>query len=155
MARFIGRYEHSLDVKGRVILPAKLRASFDTQAFLSQHDDRCLALWTPDEFDRQTEEMEAKQDLGPKERNRVRAWAASSVEIEMDRQGRVAIPQYLRAFAGLEDDKPVLIAGALNRIELWNPQEWAERVGPSEASFTTSEPDSSPAATGPSPATTM
>jgi MraZ protein len=141
VARFIGRHEHSLDNKGRVILPARFRSSFDTHAFISQHHDKCLALWTPDEFEKQLEEMETTQTLGPRERNTVRVWASGSVEVEMDRNGRVAIPQYLRAFAGLEEMKPVLVTGALNRIELWNPQEWAARVMPSEASFTTSETD--------------
>jgi MraZ protein len=145
VARFIGRYEHSLDNKGRVILPAKFRPSFDTHAFLSQHHDRCLALWTPEEFEKQLEEMESIQGLGSRERNNARVWAAGSVEVEMDRQGRVPIPSYLRAFAGLEEMQPLLVTGALNRIELWNPQEWEARVLPSEANFIADEPASPPA----------
>jgi MraZ protein len=141
VARFIGRYEHSLDSKGRVILPAKFRPSFSTHVFVSQHLDKCLALWTPDEFEKQLEVMEASQSLGANERNTARIWASGSVEVELDRQGRVAIPAYLRTFAGLEEMQPLLITGVLNRIELWNPQEWATRVLPSEATFTNSEPD--------------
>lgn len=134
MARFFGRYEHSLDAKGRVILPSRFRASFDTQAYLSQHHERCLALWTPEEFDKQLADMEATQDRGPKERNLARVWAAGLTEVEMDKQGRVAIPPYLREFAEL--DTAVLVVGALNRVELWNPPEWAARVAPSVASIT-------------------
>ena len=63
-ARFFGRYEHSLDVKGRVILPARFRASFGPQAFLSQYQDRCLALWPADEFEKQMTEMEVLQEQG-------------------------------------------------------------------------------------------
>jgi MraZ protein len=137
VARFIGRYEHSLDLKGRVILPAKLRSAFDTQAFLTQHLDRCLALWTPEAFDEQAVIMQAKQSIDA-ERNSVRLWAASSIEVEMDRQGRVAIPQFLRDFAGLEIERPLMITGAIDHIELWNLEEFAARVQSAEHKWTTS-----------------
>jgi MraZ protein len=135
-----------------MILPAKYRASFDTQAFLTQHVDKCLALWTPEEFERQIAEREASQDRSADDRNTVRVWASKAVDVEMDRQGRVAIPPYLRTFAGLAEGQPVLITGALNRIELWNPAEWAARVAPSESNFTDPPPDSpvaTPAASDP------
>jgi MraZ protein len=139
VARFFGRYEHSLDVKGRVILPARFRALFETQAFLSQHHERCLALWTPDEFEKQLTDMEEVQDRSQKDRNLARVWAAGLTELEMDKQGRVAIPAYLREYARLE--AAVLVVGALNRVELWNPGEWATRVAPSVAGFTDPPPD--------------
>ncbi len=139
MARFFGRYEHSLDAKGRIILPSRFRASFDTQAFLSQHLERCLALWTPEEFEEQLAEMQQRQDRSPRDRNVARVWAAGLTEVELDKQGRVAIPAYLREFAHL--DSGVLVVGALNRVELWNPPEWAARVAPSMADFTDPTPD--------------
>jgi MraZ protein len=133
-ARFFGRYEHSLDTKGRVILPARFRTHFDTQAYLSQYQDRCLAVWTPEEFEKQMADMEVTQEQSPRSRNLVRYLAAGSTEIELDRQGRMAIPVLLREFAGLSS--AVLVTGALNRIELWNPEEWDVRVKPSEARLT-------------------
>ena len=136
-ARFFGRYEHSLDAKGRVILPARFRAHFDTQAYLSQYLEKCLALWTPDEFEKQMADMEAAQEQGRQARNFARVWAAGSTEVEIDRQGRFAIPSYLREFAGLET--AVLVSGALNRIELWRPDEWEQRVRPSESVLTEDE----------------
>jgi MraZ protein len=63
----------------------------------------------------------------------VRVWSAGLTEVELDRQGRVAIPIYLREYAQLES--AVLVVGALNRIELWNPAEWERRVRPAEARF--------------------
>ena len=133
-ARFFGRYEHSLDAKGRLILPSRFRAQFGPQAYLSQYQDRCLALWTPDEFEKQMTEMERLQDQGRVERNLARIWASGSTDVDIDRQGRLAIPTYLRDFARLEAG--VLINGALNRVELWNPAEWAARVMPAEAELT-------------------
>lgn len=128
--RFYGRYEHSLDPKGRLILPAKFRGHFDHGGFLTQYHQGCLALWTPDEFEVQSAAMEAAQDLGPAERNLARVWAAGTQEVEMDKQGRVAIVQPLRTFAQL--DGGVRVMGAINRIELWSPERWAEKLAPTE-----------------------
>ena len=101
-ARFFGRYEHSLDAKGRLILPSRSRAQFGPQAYLSQYQDRCLALWTPEEFEKQMAEMERLQDQGRTQRNLARIRASGSTDVDIDRQGRLAIPAYLRSFALLE-----------------------------------------------------
>lgn len=137
-ARFFGRFEHSLDIKGRIILPARFRPNFGPQAYVSKHQERCLALWTSDQFEKQMEEQERLQDLGRLERNLARLWAAGSAEVDIDRQGRLAIPLYLREFARLES--AVLINGALNRVELWNPDEWEHKVRPAEAALTDDAP---------------
>jgi MraZ protein len=134
--RFFGRYEHSLDAKGRVILPARFRTLFGPQAFVSQYQDGCLALWTSEEFERQMAEQELLQDFGRKERNLARVWASGSIEVDIDKQGRLAIPGYLREFAHLEIESPILVNGALNRVEFWNPAEYAIRVKPAEAQLT-------------------
>jgi MraZ protein len=130
VARFVGRYEHTLDTKGRVILPSKFRPSFERGGYLSQNSEGCLALWTPAEFERQMEVMQERAVTGRAQRNRARLWAANSHEVEVDRQGRMAIPGYLRTFAGLEGD--VLVLGAIDRVELWNPAAWEARVVPEE-----------------------
>ena len=149
-ARFFGRYEHSLDAKGRITLPARFRASFDTHAFVSKNNDRCLALWTPEEFEKQLAKMEALQNRSAADRNLARVWSAGLAEIEIDRQGRVALPAYLREFARLEGQ--VLVNGALDRIELWNPAEYEAKVAPAEAALTESSPDTDPFAASPAPA---
>ncbi len=132
MAGFVGRYEHSLDVKGRVILPAKFRTQFERGGYLTQHSEGCLALWTLGEFERQMDATQQRAAAGSKvDRNRARLWASNSAEVEIDRQGRMAIPAHLRGFAGLESD--VLVHGAIDRVELWNPPAWTERVLPEES----------------------
>jgi len=131
VAGFVGKYEHSLDTKGRVILPAKFRPQFERGGYLTQHSEGCLALWTPDEFERQMEGMQERATSGRADRNRARLWASSSAEVEIDRQGRMAIPAHLRTFAGLDTD--VLVHGAIDRVELWNPSAWTERVLPEES----------------------
>jgi MraZ protein len=138
-ARFFGRYEHSLDTKGRVILPARFRSHFGERAYITQFQEGCLAVWTQDEFDKQMDDKEASQEAGRDERNDARVWAAGSHEVELDRQGRLQIPAYLREFAHLETN--VLVTGALNRIELWNPADWDRRVKPSEARLVDEGPE--------------
>ncbi|HEX3539458.1 MAG TPA: division/cell wall cluster transcriptional repressor MraZ [Acidimicrobiales bacterium] len=131
--RFFGTYEHSLDAKGRIILPARFRSQLGTQAYVSKYRHGCLALWTSEEFEKQMAEQEAKQGLGDSELNQARIWAAGSSDIEVDTQGRIALPANLRTFAGLETQNRILVVGALNRVELWNPAVWEQRVGPAEA----------------------
>ncbi len=131
MAGFVGKYEHSLDTKGRVILPAKFRPQFERGGYLTQHSEGCLALWTLAEFERQMEGMQERAASGKVDRNRARLWASNSAEVEIDRQGRMAIPAHLRTFARLDAD--VLVHGAIDRVELWNPSAWTERVLPEES----------------------
>jgi MraZ protein len=131
VARFFGRYEHSLDPKGRLILPSKFRAAFENGGYLSQNTERCLALWTPDEFEKRMVVMQEQAEAGRGERNLARVWASTSHEVEVDRQGRMPIPAHLREFARLESD--VLVTGAIDRVELWNPALWEQTVQPEES----------------------
>jgi MraZ protein len=131
---FFGRFEHSLDTKGRLILPAKFRAHFDRGGYLGKHHERCLALWPEDEFTRQIEQMRTQQEEGRDERSLARLWAQGLSEVEVTASGRMAIPAYLREYARLEGD--VLVNGALDRIELWNPELFEARVAPIERQLT-------------------
>ncbi len=120
---FLGEYQHSLDAKGRVILPAKFREQLEGGAFVTKLLDGCLAVWAPEEFHEVAADMQEKARRGQAERNVVRSFAAGAAEVVPDRQGRIAIPANLRAFAGLERD--VVVAGVFNRIEIWDAGRWA------------------------------
>lgn len=122
-AKFFGRYEHSLDAKGRIVLPAKLRVHFDAPGFLTPHLEGCLALWTSDDFEKEVEVRLALAEGERGARNEVREWSAAVFEAEIDRQGRMAVPGHLRSYAGLEQE--VLVVGMINRVELWSPTSWA------------------------------
>ncbi len=133
MSGFVGRYEHSLDAKGRIILPAKFRAEFERGGYLAENREGCLALWTLGEFERQMANMMERAGSGQMDRNLARLWASNAQEVEIDRQGRMPITARLRQFARLEAE--VLVIGAIDRIELWNPTVWEERVQPAEQWF--------------------
>lgn len=132
MERFYGSFEYSLDAKGRIILPARLRTQFETKrALVSGYVDRCLALWTPDQFNHHLARAEAMEGRGVEGRNLARTLSALSAEVEIDGQWRLTIPGNLREYARLEPEKPVMVIGALNRIELWHTELWAQRMAPS------------------------
>lgn len=121
-ARFFGKYEHSLDAKGRVILPVKFRAAFAAGGYLGRFHNGCLALWTPEEFEHQMLTMQQGSNESSDQRNLARVWAKGLHEVEVDRQGRLPIPALLRHFAGLTSE--VWVQGAIDRVELWDPATW-------------------------------
>ena len=121
---FLGTYEHSLDAKGRVILPAKFRERLEAGAYLARSLDGCLSLYDAEEFDRVAQDMQEKARRGAVERNAVRSFAAGATEATPDKQGRITIPAHLRSFAGLE--REVVVTGALTRIEIWDAARWRD-----------------------------
>jgi transcriptional regulator MraZ len=134
MHGFVGQFQHSLDAKGRLILPARFRAEFERGGHLSPNTEGCVALWTPGEFARQSEERLAQSRAGgPTDRQHSRYWAANSSDVEFDKQGRFALPPAIREYGQLTGD--VLVVGALDHVELWNPEVYAAQVNPAEDAF--------------------
>jgi MraZ protein len=133
MLGFVGQYQHTLDAKGRLILPAKFRAEFERGGHLSPNTEGCIALWTPGEFTRQSDERLEQSRAGSVERQQMRYWAANSSDVEFDKQGRFALPSAIRDYGQLRGD--VLIVGAIDHIELWSPSIYAEKVNSAEELF--------------------
>ncbi|MEN3315321.1 MAG: transcriptional regulator MraZ [Acidimicrobiaceae bacterium] len=120
---FLGEHSHSLDAKGRVILPARFRDQLES-AFVTSEVDGCLALWPPEEFEGRSQEMKAKWRGTPADRNQARVFFAGAQDASPDKQGRVAIPPALRAFAHLE--REVAVTGAWDHVEIWDAATWQE-----------------------------
>ena len=120
---FVGTHEHSLDEKGRLVLPAKFRSDFSGAAYLTPHAG-CLALWTPDGFDEMLSRLKEQIRTGEVEARVRRGLAYNSTTVRPDAQGRVMIPEKLRTLASLEHE--VMVCGAIDWIEVWNPARWSE-----------------------------
>lgn len=118
---FVGTFEHSLDDKGRVVLPSTFRAQLAERGFLSQYD-RCIGLWTESGFEDMANRLTEKVRAGEASQEALRAFAANAHEVRPDGQGRVTIPQRLRDFADLQGE--VVVIGAIGRIEIWNSGRW-------------------------------
>jgi transcriptional regulator MraZ len=121
MASFVGSFEHTLDDKGRLILPASFRAKLAEGAFVTPLD-HCLAILPAEEFDRMADSLEQQVSTGDVDVNALRAFASKADQIVPDSQGRVRLLPHLRDTAGL--DRSVIVIGMLRRIEVWDPQRW-------------------------------
>lgn len=130
---FVGTFEHSLDDKGRVVLPATFRAQLAEKGFLSQLD-RCLGLWTEEGFTDMAGRLQDKVRSGETSQESLRAFAANAHEVRPDSQGRITIPQRLREFASL--DREAVVIGAFGRIEIWNADRWNDQTTLADDSLT-------------------
>ena len=114
---FLGEHKHSLDDKGRLILPSRFRESLEG-AFVTSEIDGCLGLWPPDDFARRAEEMNQRRLGDERDRSVARFFFAYAQEASPDKQGRVALPANLREFASLT--REVVVNGAYDHVEVWD-----------------------------------
>lgn len=121
---FYGEYQHSVDQKGRVIIPAKFREELGEKFILTKGLDNCLFVYSEEEWIN----LEAKLKSLPFTNKDVRAFTrfffAGATECELDKQGRILIPQNLRDHAKL--DKDIYIIGVSTRVEIWDKVRWEE-----------------------------
>jgi MraZ protein len=122
---FLGEYQHSLDAKGRVILPAKYREQLSGGAYVTRGRGGCLSVYTEQEFSEVADRVREASKRGGRELDAARSFFAGTAEVSPDKQGRIAIPQHLREYAGL--DRDVVVAGVFSRIEIWDGRRWQER----------------------------
>lgn len=135
---FVGQFEHSLDSKGRIVLPAVFRGHFDAAGFLTKSSEGCLALVTPERFRVVAGEMIQRAAAGNgRSRAAKRAFAAGAARVSVDKQGRFAIPEELRRFAHLERD--CVVVGALDEVEIWDATRWQSVITTGEAMLTSPE----------------
>lgn len=134
---FLGEHQHSLDAKGRVILPARFRDQLEGGAVMAKALDGCLAVYPLEEFARVAQKLREARERGSRERQAARTFFTGAVEIAPDRQGRVAIPQHLRDYAAL--DRDVIVAGVFDHIEIWDAQRFRERDREGTASISEGE----------------
>jgi transcriptional regulator MraZ len=134
---FLGEYQHSLDAKGRVILPAKYRDQLSGGAYVTRGRGGCLSVYTAQEFQEVADRVREASKRGGRELDAARSFFAGTAEVSPDKQGRIAIPQQLREYAGL--DKDVVVAGVFSRIEIWDGRRWRERDREGEQSLNESD----------------
>lgn len=120
----IGEYEHSLDVKGRLIMPAKLREDIGEKFIVTKGLDGCLFGFSQTEWSNFEEKLKTLPLTNKNARDFVRFFLSGAIECEIDKQGRFLIASNLREYAGL--DKEAVIIGIGTRIEIWNKDKWKE-----------------------------
>jgi len=119
---FIGEYAHNLDEKGRLAIPVKFRRDLSKGAVVTRGLDNCLFLYTKTEWEKLAEKLSVLPISQSNSRAFSRLMLAGAMEVEIDKQGRVVLPEYLREFAGLK--KNIVLAGLYNRAEIWDEEKW-------------------------------
>ena len=118
----LGEYQHNLDSKNRVSIPAKFRAKLKTGAVITKGLDDCLFLYPKATWESWAERVSKLPISQSKSRAFSRMMLGGAMEAELDAQGRIVLPDYLKEYAHLK--KNVVIAGLYDRLELWDTDEW-------------------------------
>lgn len=118
----IGEYQHNIDLKGRVAVPARFRDDLGALFYITKGLDNCLFVLPQDEWSRLVDKIKTMPIS--KARGLQRFFFSGAAEVVPDKQGRILIPQQLREYAEL--DKEVTFIGTSSRVEIWNSKKWAE-----------------------------
>jgi len=119
---FIGEYQHNIDPKGRLAVPAKFRQALHKGAVVTKEVDDCLSLYPQAEWKKYADKIAALPTSKADARAFARLKLGSAMDVEVDKQGRVLIPEYLRKSVGFS--KKVVIVGLYNRLEVWDEAKW-------------------------------
>ncbi|MDP3901493.1 MAG: division/cell wall cluster transcriptional repressor MraZ [bacterium] len=128
---FIGEYQHNLDEKGRLAVPAKFRQQM-RGAIITRGLDKCLWVFNKSEWELLAQKLIALPLAQANSRAFVRLMLAGAMEAPLDVQGRILVPDYLRRYSGLK--KSAIVAGLYNRIEIWDENKWQNYKSKTEAS---------------------
>ena len=136
---FYGEYEHTIDKKGRIIVPSKFRDAFEEydieKFYVTRGLDKCLFLFTENEWRSQEVKFKSIPFTKSEARKFNRLYFSGAIQLESDKQGRVLLPKYLKDYADIKRD--VVIIGVSNRIEIWAKEAWQEYYKNSKGSFET------------------
>jgi len=119
---FIGEYNHNLDNKGRLAVPVKFRDDLKKGAVVTKGLDGCLFLYTMSEWKILAEKLSKLPISQSNTRAFARLMLAGAMDVQIDKQGRIVLPDYLRKYATLK--KKVIINGLYNRLEIWDENNW-------------------------------
>ncbi len=130
---FLGEHQHTLDVKGRVILPARFRDRLASGLVFAPSQDRCIDVYPLTAFERRVEKLRAVPREDQRARAYLRVFLAGAHEEKPDAQGRVTIPPRLRDYAGLE--RELTVNGADEKVEIWAREVWEQYLTQAEDAF--------------------
>lgn len=119
---FMGTYYNSIDDKNRMIIPSKHRDFLCGKCVLTKGLDKCLYIYTLDDWGKQVEKILQLPESDPEIRKFIRHFAANAVECELDKQGRICIPAELKEYASITKD--MVTVGAIRKIEIWSKEVW-------------------------------
>ncbi len=119
---FMSMYNHTVDAKGRLIIPSKFRETLGEEFVVSKGMDGCLFVYANDDWKAFEQKLTSLPLINKEARQFARFFLAGAAQVEVDKQGRILLPAHLREFAGL--DKDVVLVGVGSRIEIWSQEKW-------------------------------
>jgi len=119
-----GEYRHNIDLKGRIIVPSKIREEMGGRIVITRGLDGCLFGYNEKTWNSIMEKLNTLPFTKRDARNFTRFMTSGAITLEFDKQGRINIPNYLNEYAGLVRD--IVIVGVINRIEIWSKDKWEE-----------------------------
>lgn len=128
---FLGEFEHTLDDKGRLSIPARFRSQLDQGLFITRGLDRCLVIWDAVAWQEMAERVRTLNPWQADARRMQRHFFSGAVQAQPDKLGRVNIPQYLRQYANLQEE--CVVVGLADRVEVWARDEWERERTEAEA----------------------
>ena len=128
---FIGEYNHNLDDKGRLAIPSKYRDDLAKGAVVTRGLDNCLFLYPKAEWNKLAKKLADLPISQANTRAFARLMLAGAMDVELDKQGRIIIPEYLRKYAGMK--KQLVVTGLMNRMEIWDEDKWTDYKKSTEA----------------------
>ena len=123
---FLGHYQHNLDDKGRLMIPARFRELLEGGAYITQGFDKCLMVMTDAYFKEVYERINAMNLADPVARQLRRLLLSNAYPVEVDKVGRILVPGNLRTFAGIASE--AIVAGQGDYFEVWTPAEWESQM---------------------------
>jgi len=120
----LGEYRHNLDPKNRVAIPAKFRSEFGGRIVVTRGIDRCLFIYDLKEWNKLVDKLNNLPITQANSRAFVRLMLSGAFDTELDSQGRIVVPDYLKDYAGLE--REVVLTGLNTRVEIWGASQWDE-----------------------------
>ncbi len=130
---FMGEYQHTIDPKGRLIIPARFREALGDKFVATKGLDNCLFVYSGEEWRQLEQKLKTLPFTRADARAFVRFFFSGATECEIDRQGRILLPANLREYAKL--DKDVVVLGVSNRVEIWSAEEWQQYSSKAEATY--------------------
>jgi MraZ protein len=123
---FRGHFEHSLDAKNRLSIPARFRAAFSGGVVLAKDPEPCIAMWPPEAHDAILDRaLGGLNPMGSQYRKLARFYRGNSFDVELDASGRVTLPQPLLGHGGIE--REVVVVGVGDHLEVWGRERWTEQ----------------------------
>jgi len=119
---FIGEYQHSIDTKKRLAVPSKFRGELGSKIVVTRGLDKCLFIYPMKVWEELAKKLGSLPVGEAGTRSFIRLMLAGATDVEIDKQGRILIPDYLKKYAGLK--KNITVAGLYNRLEIWDEKKW-------------------------------